>query len=101
MLKKTLEGKGFDIVFTVYIKVGLGIARQRYKLRGFRHGDPTTDMELLFNQRITEEFWPYTVPMVRNAFRTGGLLVVNNTNRESRLNDLKNVAGEINAILQK
>lgn len=99
--RHTLAEKGFEIAVSVYVKTSPDIARQRYRLRGQRQGDPTADMALLFDRRLRKEFWPYTIPMVRAAFAAGRLLVIDNANQRSRLIGMDKVVGDIDDVLKK
>ena len=88
----------FRIRHVVYVKTRIGDAEGRYVSRGCRPGDATEDLRLLFKRRIVQEFWPYTLPMIRRATEQRILLILKNSGEESVLKkEVARVAGIIAA----
>jgi len=77
-LKEMLQKRGFSIGWVVYVRASLSDVEKRYVCRGKRPGDPIENIRLFFKRRITEEFRPFTLPMVRSAHKLQKLLILDN-----------------------
>lgn len=99
-LVEMLREQGFGIIQVVYVQVMPRIAEERYVQRGQRPGDPTDDIRAFFRKRIVEEFWPFTLPLVRRAHKAQQLLVLNNAKDESLcIKESERAAYKITALL--
>jgi hypothetical protein len=97
-LTAMLHRQGFDICHVVYVKTTMRDAEVRYVSRGRRPGDASESPELLFRRRIAQEFWSFTLPMVRSAVLQGNLLILKNHADEAALRlEVIRVAGAIAA----
>ena len=86
-LTMMLHEQGCAVHRVVYVKTTMKIAEARYRFRGQRLGDVSEDGKTLFAQRIAKEFWPFTVPMVRDASKRGYLLTLKNSADQTALTE--------------
>lgn len=75
-LNELLHRQSFVISFVIYVRTRLRDAENRFIKRGQRVDDPGT--EQFFRQRIVEQFWPFTLSMVRQAYKRQNLLILDN-----------------------
>lgn len=78
-LTEMLHDQGFHIHRVVYVRTAPKTAQRRLRSRGWRSGDTTGDIELLFQQRVAQEFRPFTIPMIRDAAKRGQLSTLENS----------------------
>lgn len=96
ILDTMLRKLGFVIAWVVYVQANSRLAENRYVGRGKRQNDPMEDMRVFFRHRLAEEFKPFTLPIVRSAYRMQNLIILNNrTDTESLKSEAKRVASVI------
>lgn len=96
LLDEMLCRQGFRISWVVYVRANISDAEKRYAIRGKRPGDPMEDMRLFFKRRLSEEFRPFTIPIVRSAHKLQRLLILDNRVDDVwRQNEAKRVASII------
>lgn len=96
LLNEMLHKHGFSINWVVYVQISFSEAENRYAGRGKRPGDTMEDMRLFFKRRLLEEFRPFTLPMVRSAYKLKKLLILDNRADDVwRRNEAKRVASII------